>query len=257
MAARRFPLLIAHRGASFDAPENTLAAFRLGLDQGADGVEGDFHVSTDRHIVCFHDSTTKRIAGVDYRVDQLTLAELRRLDIGAWKGPQFTGERVATLAEVLDLLPVGRKFFIEIKCGVEIVPLLADVLASRRDRLADLRFVCFDETVVAAVKLVLPTVKAYWLTGCKRQPDGTIGPAPTDVLATLRRLHADGVDAAHELYDFHPNLIAMLHDSGFEAHTWTVDAPNLARTLAAAGIDSITTNRPGFIRERLNAVIGH
>src|SRR6478672_5367982 len=103
--------IIAHRGASFDAPENTLAAIRLGWDQGADGVEFDVRLSRDGQIVVIHDADTRRVANVDRLVSDQTVDELRQLDVGRWKGPQFAGERIPTLAEVLAIVPAGKTAF--------------------------------------------------------------------------------------------------------------------------------------------------
>ena len=117
--------IIAHRGSSFLAPENTRAAASLAWQEGADAVEGDFRLSRDGQIVCIHDDTLKRTAGVDRRVSELSLDELRQLDVGSWKAPQFTGERIATLDEMLATVPPGKRFYVEVKCGAEIVPELA------------------------------------------------------------------------------------------------------------------------------------
>ncbi|MDP6721144.1 MAG: glycerophosphodiester phosphodiesterase family protein, partial [Pirellulaceae bacterium] len=97
----RGQLIVAHRGASYDAPENTLAAFRLAWRQGADGIEGDFYLTKDGQIVCIHDADTKRTAGVSRQVAKSTLAELRELDVGRWKDEEFAGERMPTLQQVL------------------------------------------------------------------------------------------------------------------------------------------------------------
>ena len=120
--------LVAHRGTSHEAPENTVAAFRLAWEQGADAIEGDFYLSKDQQIVCIHDETTKRTSGEDRVVSECTLDELRRLDVGKWKHPRFEGERISTLAEVLRTVPDGKQIFIEIKCGPEIVPFLGPEL---------------------------------------------------------------------------------------------------------------------------------
>src|SRR5271170_7325637 len=90
--------VIAHRGASYDAPENTLAAFRLAWQQGADGIEGDFYLTDDGEIVCLHDSDTGRTGDRKLSVGQSTLAQLRTVDVGVSKGEKFRGERIPTLA---------------------------------------------------------------------------------------------------------------------------------------------------------------
>ena len=87
-------VIVAHRGASFDAPENTLAAFRLAWQQGADAIEGDFYLSKDNQIVCIHDADTKRTAVVSRQVAESTLAELRELDVGRSSWPSFSSSPV-------------------------------------------------------------------------------------------------------------------------------------------------------------------
>src|SRR5210317_1799983 len=93
------PLLVAHRGASGDAPENTLPAFQLAWQQGADAIEGDFRLTSDGQIVCVHDGDTKRVANRTLTVKDTSLDELRQLDVGAWKGTRWEGTRIPTLKE--------------------------------------------------------------------------------------------------------------------------------------------------------------
>ena len=114
--------IVAHRGASADAPENTLAAFKLAWEQGADAIEGDFYLSADHEIVCIHDKDTERTApGQAVRkVSESTLDQLKQLDVGKWKGERFQGERIPTIEEVFAVIPKGKKILIEIKCGPEI-----------------------------------------------------------------------------------------------------------------------------------------
>ena len=128
-------LIIAHRGASHDAPENTLSAFKLAIEQGADGFEADFYLTSDGKIVCFHDKDTERIAGKKLLVTQTPLDELQALDVGSWKGPQWKGERMPTMEDVLAAVPAGKKIFIELKSSAEIVGPMAKVIeASTLDR---------------------------------------------------------------------------------------------------------------------------
>src|SRR5688500_10497757 len=125
--------IIAHRGASSDAPENTLSAMKLAWEQNADAIELDLWLSKDGRLVVFHDADAKRIAGVPRKVADLTWAEVQQLDAGAWKSPRFTGERVPNLESILATVPKGGRAVLEIKCGPEIVPELKRVLdASQR-----------------------------------------------------------------------------------------------------------------------------
>lgn len=109
------PLLIAHRGASGHAPENTLAAFRLAFALGADGVELDIHQSKDGALVVCHDSRIDRTTNGSGEIGDMTLRELKRYDAGTWFDPKFSGERLPTLEEVISILPPGAWLNIELK----------------------------------------------------------------------------------------------------------------------------------------------
>lgn len=250
ITVNRMPLIVAHRGASFDAPENTLAAFRLGWEQHADAIEGDFHLTRDGHIVCCHDETMKRTAGVDRAVASMALAELQTLDVGRWKHTSFGGERVATLGEVLALVPADKFILVEIKCGPEIMPALREELSQRSP--ANVRLISFNAEVIAAVKRELPRFKAYWLAEFE-DDKATDKSRPTleEILATLDRVKADGLDVERRQDIVDETFVAALRARGYELHVWTVDDPDDARRLAELGVDSITTNKPGMIREAL------
>ena len=106
------PLIVAHRGASRDAPENTIPSFNLAWEQGADAIEGDFHLSRDGQIVCIHDRDTKRLTGKRRAIKDFTLDELKSLDVGAWFGAAFKGTQIPTLAEVFSTIPQGKGMFL-------------------------------------------------------------------------------------------------------------------------------------------------
>ncbi|NIL97886.1 MAG: hypothetical protein GTO53_09115, partial [Planctomycetales bacterium] len=122
------PLIVAHRGASGDAPENTIEAFQLAWQQGADAIEGDFHLSQDGQVVCIHDKDTQRTAGQALIVAESSLEDLRKLDVGSFFGPRYSGARIPTLAEVLATVPQGKKIYLDIKCGAAIVPPMLEQL---------------------------------------------------------------------------------------------------------------------------------
>src|SRR3954468_15593010 len=115
-------VIIAHRGASRDAPENTLAAVRLAWAQHADAVEIDVHLTRDGRLAVIHDPDTQRTTGVPRIVAQSTFAELSELDAGAWKNARFAGEKIPALEDVLAVVPDGKRLFVEIKGGPEVVP---------------------------------------------------------------------------------------------------------------------------------------
>jgi len=244
----RSTLIIGHRGASRDAPENTLASFRLAFEQGADGIEADFRLTLDGEIVCLHDDHTTRTAGGDLRVEQATLARLRRLDAGLWRGAFWAGERIPTLKEVLCALPAGKMLFIELKSGPEIVGPLAAALADSGVPVAQIRFLSFSAELVLLLKERLPQYRACWL--CDHRFRGVWRPSRAEVLATLQKSRADGL-ASRQSAILDEQFVRCLRENNLEIHVWTVDAAAAARRLCALGVDSVMTNRPGWLRRAL------
>ena len=249
--ANRSAAIVAHRGASHDAPENTLAAFRLAWQQQADAVECDVRLTADGRPAVMHDATTARTTGADLTVSETALDDLRRLDAGAWKDPRWAGERVPHLAEVLATVPDGRGVIVEVKSGLETVPVVADVLnASPIDR-ARVVVVSFSEQVISAVGERLPGVERRWLWGFRQDAEtGSWNITADDLVARARRCGADslGLSASDAIDD---DLVRTLRTAGLPLHVWTIDDPALARRMIALGAASITTNRPGRLRAEL------
>jgi glycerophosphoryl diester phosphodiesterase len=250
------PEIVAHRGASFSAPENTLPSFELAWKEGADAIEGDFYLTKDGKIICTHDETTERLTGgADNRViAESTFDDLRQLDVGSWKGEQWKGVRMPSLDEVLATIPAGKKLLIEIKCGPEIVPSLKATVEGRSAE--QLRIISFNADVIAACSRELPAIKAFWLTGYKEKTEGSGDWQPTfdSVMKTLHQTKASGLDTnAHETID--ETLVQQLRAADLEFHVWTVDDPVVAKRFAELGVDSITTNRPEWLRQQLSGII--
>jgi glycerophosphoryl diester phosphodiesterase len=245
------PLIIGHRGASRDAPENTLESFRLAWIQGADGIEADFRLAADGRIVCMHDETTGRTTGIDLRIADTPLAELRRLDAGLWKGSAWSGAVIPTLDEVLDAIPEGSWFFIEIKSGPEIIPSLERVLRGSGISPERIRLLSFSAPLIGELKQRLPEWRACWLCDYRHTLLGNLWrPSREDVLDTLLRTGAVGLASADRAF-LDQDLAGTLKEHGMELHVWTVDRLPAAERLCALGVDSIMTNRPGWLRQRL------
>ena len=244
------PLIIAHRGASHEAPENTLAAFNLAWEQNADGIEGDFYLSADNEIVCIHDKTTKRTGNRDLQVDQSTLAELRKIDVGSWKGDRYASEKIPTLREVLATVPDDKLIYIEIKCGPEIVPVLKRQLSATNFPLDQVRVISFNEAVVTSIRSDLPTVTVNWLTGFK-QSGGRWKPLPSTLKPKLQELDASGIGTQNKLGAVSAELVKEIHRAEMQFHVWTVDDVEEARQWVTRGVDSITTNKPKQLLDAL------
>ncbi len=241
-------LVVGHRGASDLAPENTLAAFKLAWELGADVIEADFYLTADGHIVAHHDKTTKRTAGVDRPVAKQTLAELKKHDVGAWKHARFRGERIPTLQEVLATVPDGRAIFIEVKADAAIVPALAETIRSSDLDRRQVTVIAFDETVIAGMKAMLPKTKALWLTEIKQTRPGIWRPTAQQIVNKAKKIGADGVDLEAVAEALDEAFIRTLRDAGLEVHVWTVNDAKLARRMIDLGVDGITTDRPGWLR---------
>jgi len=243
--------IIAHRGASYLAPENTRGAFRRAWKEDADGIEGDFRLTADGHVVCLHDASTGRMAGVDKVVAECTLEELKTVDVGMGVSFRWMGQRIPTLPEVIATVPSGKKVFLEVKCGPEVIaPIQTTLEEAETLALEDVRLLAFDEEVVKAAKAAMPTVRVLWLTGYNRTEDGRLSPSAEEILAIIQRSGADGVgSAADSAID--EAFVNTFRAAGKEFHVWTIDEPEDGLHYAALGVDSITTNRPGGLRDEM------
>ena len=123
--------VIGHRGASTEAPENTLAANNLAFQQKADGVEVDVRLTKDNRLVCMHDKNAFRTAGQKNLIKESTLNQLKSLDVGKWKGEKWSGEAIPSLQDVLSEIPLNKKIFIDVKEDIETIdPLIEDIQKS-------------------------------------------------------------------------------------------------------------------------------
>jgi len=240
--------IIAHRGASYLAPENTLASVKLGWEKDAD-VEVDVYLSKDRRIVVMHDSTTKRTAGgVDLKLSETDSLELRKLDVGSFKGPEFAGERIPYLEEVLATIPPGRKLYVEIKCKKEILPVLQPMLAES-GKMSQIVIICFDLEVATASKKMID-VPTYWLKGTDKVKDTEQWiPHDPNLAQTAEARGLDGLDVHYA--GVTEEFARAVRAAGLGLYVWTVDDPNEAARLVALDVDGITTNRPAWLREQL------
>lgn len=243
--------IIAHRGASYDAPENTLASVRLGYEQKADAVEIDIYLSKDGQIVVLHDNNTKRTTGVDKRVVDQTLEELRQQDAGRWKGDRFAGEKLPTLDEVIAAIPKGKRLVIEVKCGPEVIPALRQSLSRSGKPDSQFWIIAFSQPTLKEIKKAFPKIEMYWLTGFRKEPEtGVVSPSAEQLILKAKDAGIEGVNlASNGVID--GTFVQKIKSVGLKCYAWTVDSPEVARRLVGAGIDGITTNRPGWLREQV------
>ncbi len=243
------PWIIAHRGASHDAPENTLPAFELAWKQGADGIEGDFHLTADKKIVCIHDFDTKRVSGEKLIISQTNLADLQRLDVGSWKSPQWKDVRMPTLDDVLKTVPEKKKIFIEIKSNQEIIPFLIESLKKSNLPREQIVIISFNQKVISTIREQAPDLVANWLTAFHNK--SPLSPSVDEIGKTLMQLRASGIGIQADARVDHPFAQNILQQ-GHGLHVWTVDDGTIAKRFRAMGVASITTNRPAWLRTQLD-----
>ncbi|MDQ8202713.1 glycerophosphodiester phosphodiesterase [Pelagicoccus sp. SDUM812003] len=240
--------IVAHRGASGEAPENTLPAFQLAWDEGADAIEGDFHLTADQRVVCIHDEDTGRVSDKSLPIERTDFATLRGLDCGSWKSEAFAGARIPSLTEFLDLVPPGKSALLELKTGSKIVePLLAE-LDQRPVDLSQLTFMSFQANALAELKGRRPQIEVRWLHEFCQPPDREALPF---VIDTVRSCGASGVGLS-ALPLPSRSFAQGLRKAGIDLHVWTVDDPDLARRWIALGAASLTTNHPSRLRQQLS-----
>ncbi|MFI7533248.1 glycerophosphodiester phosphodiesterase [Streptosporangium sp. NPDC049376] len=248
-AAARPVSVVAHRGASAYAPENTVTAFELAREQRADLFELDVQESRDHELVVVHDTTLNRTTDVErvfpsrspWRVGDFTLAEIRRLDAGSWFAAKYRDERVPTLGEALRAMDgSGLGLLLEIKApslypGVE--ERVADELRRNPAWLAPGRLVVqsFDWDSMRTFHRIMPQV-----------PIGLLGTPPASRLDDLSRF-ARQINPTYG--DLTPGYVRNVHDHRMEVFTWTVDDREAMRRVISQGVDGVITNRPDVLRE--------
>jgi len=228
-------LVTAHRGSSSEAPENTLSAIRLAMDQGADWVEIDVQEAADGTLVLLHDTRLKRTAGDRRGVWQLDRAALGRLDVGTWFSHRYAGEPIPTLEQVLDLTRGRVGINIELKHhGHErhLAERVVDrVQAAGRGR--DCLLTSIELDAVHRVRTLDPGLRIGWIVTKDPGDPGALGLDALSLsrsLATARRIRA-------------------CQAAGVETHVWSIDDPKDMVRLIRLGVTSIITNKPALLRQ--------
>lgn len=254
MIVRLAPLppleIVAHRGASADAPENTLPAVELAWKQGADAVEIDVQLTRDGRLVAIHDATTERTAGRPGAVRDQTLSDLQQLDAGIWKGPAFVGTRIPTLTEVLDLLPQGKRLFVELKCGLEGIPDLVDSLSGRNDWSGQVVVISFSLPLLRVVRQTMPKIPAYWVCDIRDAVRSESQELSDRLVRMTSRAGLNGLDLS-ACGGLDMDFVQPIRQAGLHFGVWTVDELPTALRLCRLGVDSLTTNRPHWLRTEL------
>ncbi|NLI00820.1 MAG: glycerophosphodiester phosphodiesterase [Chthonomonadales bacterium] len=247
---RRHVAYVAHRGESHDAPENTMAAFRLAWERGVRTFELDTHLTADGHLVVCHDADTRRTAGVSHVIARTSLADLRKLDAGSWKGAQWKGEPLPTLADVLTAMPGESAVWIEVKCGPEAAGPLAAAIESAGLTPDRVNVISFNADALKAVRSLMPDVPMHLLSGFRRTDDNGWQPTVPQLIEQARVLGASAL-GVHFAGPIDRTSVEAVHAAGLRIGVWTIDDVRTARRMLAAGVDAITSNRAAWLREQL------
>ena len=244
-----YTTLIAHRGESVDAPENTLPAYRTAVERGF-GFECDIYLSKDKRLYTFHDaSLTRTTSGANTNrctdVDWATVEKLNVGGWGKWKGSKFDPTRPARFSEVLALARDGRTIYVEVKMNdPSWVPYVkAEVEKAKNVNPGNVLFITFGDKVCAELKRQMPEYRAYFLMGaCRKWGEYANTWTAEEIIEKLRTIGADGVDIyfAPEVHD--AAFVKKIHDAGFGFHVWTIDDLEKAKKAFAVGADTLTTN---------------
>ncbi len=235
------PLVIAHRGASAYAPENTLAAFELAIELGADLLELDVHLSADDQPVIIHDETLARTTSGHGRVRRYALSELKRLDAGAWLGEQFRGQRLQSLGEVLERFRDRVGFAVELKAGSSRYAGIEERVLSLLEiyNVVDRTMVLsFDPEALIAAGVCNATVpRVLLLDRTAKNMTAVVPRGTTAVGLSARLVTEEAVQAARE--------------ANLDLYVWTVNDAATMDRLIGWNVAGIITDAPDLLRARL------
>ena len=238
--------IIAHRGASFYAPENTFAAFSLAVSQGADGIEMDVHVTKDGEVVVIHDKTTERVGNLFLDVTEACYEEIKKVYVGSYFKEEFKGERVPLLKDVLQTFK-DVELYVEIKSGIESVEPVVSLF--KKIDAENVVLFSFHYDLVKELKKQLKDVRVLFIAEYGYNVPGK--PYVYDYLIEL--VESAGLDGISTCSSFYHGvkLSEKLKKENFIWNIWTVDNPYLAREFVKLGVSSLTTNRPDWIIKHL------
>ncbi len=231
---------IAHRGASSLAPENTLASTKLAWELGADMVECDIRLSKDHKIVVIHDGNTNRVSGKNYEVRNSLAKDLRKLDVGCFKGEKYKGEKIPYLKQLIRTTPKGKYLVVEIKAGMEILPYLQTLVLKTKKK-SRLVFIAFNWETIVEAKRLFPENDCYYLSGSKKDILGK--------LTKAKEARLDGINVNHGAID--KEMVDLANKNGLDVWAWTVNDPQETKRLFNLVVKNITTDRPKWLKEQL------
>eukprot|EP01029_Cantina_marsupialis_P010413 TRINITY_DN237633_c0_g1_i1.p1 TRINITY_DN237633_c0_g1~~TRINITY_DN237633_c0_g1_i1.p1 ORF type:complete len:256 (-),score=25.26 TRINITY_DN237633_c0_g1_i1:262-1029(-) len=243
--------IVAHRGESFDAPENSLSAVNMAWERGARIVEIDIHLTADNEIAVIHDNHTGRVGDRKLFVKKTSLQELKEVDVGIKKAITFKGEKIPSLNEVIETVPLGAKLVIEIKCGKNIIKPLVQLLENSALKNHQIEIISFHLDVLGLMKKEAPQYKTLWLLDLDYYlPHWLLYIRPKKIIKKIKENGLDGVNVwAGKIIN--KSFVKAFQKEGFHFYVWTVNELDEAERVLGYGIDAITTDRAEWITKQL------
>jgi glycerophosphoryl diester phosphodiesterase len=228
-----------------------MAAVELAWQQNADAVEVDVHLSKDKNIVVVHDRSAKRTGGLNKKISELNLHELKELDFGSWKGAGWSGEKIPLLRDVMESVPEGKRLFVEVKCGTEIIEPLEDLLSQNIIPSKNIFIMHFNLHTLLRIKTKLPLYDILWLYEFF---PFSMSYQKRKILSTVKD-HAKKHDLTginiENKPKFDKEFIQRCRENNLKTYCWVVNDAARAKYLLDSGIDGITTDRPGWLKSEL------
>ena len=231
-------LTIGHRGAAGVAPENTLAAFEKAVETGLDMAELDVQLTKDEQLVVVHDQDLSRVAGCSAEVKELTLKELKELEVGSWWSEEYAGEQIPTLAEVIEVVKGELKLNIELKPGLENQLLVVEQvvnLLQEKNFTHQVIVSSFDHALVRQVKGLNPDITtAVLMAACPIRP--------TEV---IKWANAEGIHLEQPVVN--QEVVTKVKAANYFINVWTVNELEFINYLRQLGVTGIITDYPGLV----------
>lgn len=233
---------VAHRGASYHAPENTLASIQLAWKLNSQAAECDILLTKDRQIVLCHDKNTERLLGKNMKVGQSNYEDLKAhpIQLHPRHDTIYKGERMPLLKDVLPTIPDSATLVIEFKCGKEVFEHLKPVL-DEHWKSGKIAFISFSYTTIMAAKKMFPNIPCYFLAHFKTDLNRRI--------PELLKGPLDGIDLNHHIID--EKIVRQFKNAGKDTWCYTVNDPEIAHKMKACGVSGITTDRPDWLKEQV------
>ncbi|MCL2023851.1 MAG: glycerophosphodiester phosphodiesterase [Oscillospiraceae bacterium] len=246
--------IIAHRGASKHAPQNTLPAFQLAIDMGANGIETDVHLSKDGVLIICHDYTIDGTSNGSGDVNEMTYEELLQYDFGGYKGEEFTGTKIPTLIECLEVCKDLEILDIELKRprngSMEIVEktlaLVEDMGLTEKLLLSS-----FDKNVIVAAKEINPKVKTALIYSISEIESPDLEEILDDPVAYVKKCRADAVHPFALMIN--EDYIEDMHEAGIEVNPWTINSPESIKSLLDIKGDGVITDVPDIAKQVIDS----